>query len=87
VKKSGSFVSGFLASLPAFLTGFVCCVPTVILALGSLAVAFTVAAVAIAPYLCRLQRLPLSGTSYGACASIVRATPNWIESGRETKQK
>ena len=46
----GGFIRGFLASLPALLTGFACCVPTVILALGSLAAAFTVAAITIAPY-------------------------------------
>jgi len=51
VTKEGSgFMGGFLASLPALLTGFTCCVPTVILALGSAAAAFSVAAIAVAPY-------------------------------------
>ena len=50
VKKGRGFIGGFLASLPALLTGFTCCVPTLILALGSLAAAFTVAAITIAPY-------------------------------------
>ncbi|HEV8719908.1 MAG TPA: hypothetical protein VGW77_04615 [Candidatus Binatia bacterium] len=59
-KKSG-FLSGFLASFPALLTGFACCVPTVILALGSLAAAFTVAAIAIAPYFLPLAALALVG--------------------------
>jgi hypothetical protein len=61
VKKSGGFLSGFLASLPALLTGFACCVPTVIIALGSLAAAFTVAAVTIAPYFLPLAALALTG--------------------------
>jgi hypothetical protein len=61
VKKSGGFVSGFLASLPALLTGFACCVPAVILALGSLAAAFTVATVTIAPYFLPLAALALAG--------------------------
>ena len=61
VKKSGGFVSRFLASLPALITGFACCVPTVILALGSLAAAFTVAAIAIAPYFLPLAALALIG--------------------------
>jgi hypothetical protein len=61
VKKSGGFLSGFLASLPALFTGFACCVPTVILALGSLAAAFTVAAVTIAPYFLPLAVLALTG--------------------------
>jgi hypothetical protein len=61
MKKSGGFLSGFLASLPALLTGFACCVPTVILALGSLAAAFTVAAVTVAPYFLPLAVLALVG--------------------------
>ena len=61
MKKSGGFVSSFLASLPALITGFACCVPTVILALGSLAAAFTVAAIAIAPYFLPLAALALIG--------------------------
>lgn len=48
--KGRGFLRGALASFPALLTGFTCCAPTVVLALGSLAAAFTVAAVAIAPY-------------------------------------
>jgi hypothetical protein len=60
-KNSGGFASGFLASLPALLTGFACCVPTVILAFGSLAAAFTVAAVAIAPYFLPLAAFALVG--------------------------
>jgi hypothetical protein len=37
-------------SFPALITGFACCVPTIVLALGSLAAVFTVAAITIAPY-------------------------------------
>jgi hypothetical protein len=61
VKKGRGFVRGVLASLPALLTGFACCVPTVILALGSLAAAFTVAAVTIAPYFLPLAAFALVG--------------------------
>jgi hypothetical protein len=59
-KNRGGFISGFLASLPALLTGFACCVPTVILALGSLAAAFTVAAITIAPYFLPVAALALT---------------------------
>ncbi|MGH7771908.1 MAG: hypothetical protein ACREQA_06685 [Candidatus Binatia bacterium] len=48
--SKGGSLRPLLASVPALLTGFTCCVPTVILALGSLAVGFAVAAVAVAPY-------------------------------------
>lgn len=50
LKKGRGLMRGFLASLPALLTGFTCCVPTIILALGSLAAAFSIAAITIAPY-------------------------------------
>jgi hypothetical protein len=50
VQKGRGVVRGFLPSLPALLTGFTCCVPTIVLALGSLAATFAVAAIAIAPY-------------------------------------
>ncbi|MBI4523332.1 MAG: hypothetical protein HY695_05905 [Deltaproteobacteria bacterium] len=61
VKKGGGFVKGFLASLPALLSGFTCCVPTIVLALGSLAAAFTVAAVTVAPYVLPVAILGLVG--------------------------
>lgn len=41
---------GLLASVPGLLTGFTCCVPTAVLALGSLAASFTVAVIAVRPY-------------------------------------
>lgn len=50
VQKGRGFARGFLASVPALLTGFTCCVPTIVLALGSLAAGLTVAAIALAPY-------------------------------------
>ena len=50
MQKGRGVVRGFLASVPALLTGFTCCVPTIVLALGSLAATFAVAAIAIAPY-------------------------------------
>lgn len=48
--KGRGVLRGFLASVPALLTGFTCCVPTVILALGSIAAGFAVAAIAVTPY-------------------------------------
>lgn len=60
-KKGGGFVRGFLASLPALLTGFTCCVPTIVLALGSLATVFTVAGVTITPYLLPVAAVALVG--------------------------
>jgi hypothetical protein len=50
VKKNRGFARGFLASLPALLTGFTCCVPTIVLALGSLSAGLTAAAIALSPY-------------------------------------
>jgi hypothetical protein len=60
-QSRGGFLSGFLASFPALLTGFTCCVPTIVLALGSLAAVFTVAAITIAPYFLPLAALALAG--------------------------
>lgn len=61
VKTGRSVVRGFIASLPALLTGFTCCVPTLVLAFGSLAAIFTVAAITIAPYF-----LPVAVLALGA---------------------
>jgi len=61
VRRGGGFLRGFLASLPALLTGFTCCVPTIILALGSLAAAVSVAAIAIAPYFLPVAVITLVG--------------------------
>ncbi|HEU4343152.1 MAG TPA: hypothetical protein VFU31_16485, partial [Candidatus Binatia bacterium] len=60
-RKGGGFLRGFLVSLPALLTGFTCCVPTIILTLGSLAAAFTVAAITIAPYFLPVAVITLVG--------------------------
>jgi hypothetical protein len=68
VKKGSGVIGGFLASLPALLTGFTCCVPTLILALGSLAAAFTVAAIAVAPYFLPVALLALmTNLIWGLC--------------------
>lgn len=47
-RRSGSF-KGLLASVPSLLTGFTCCVPTFLIALGSLAAGLTVAVIALRP--------------------------------------
>lgn len=51
---------GLLASAPGLLTGFTCCVPTVVLALGSLAAGLTVAVVAVRPYFIPAAALALT---------------------------
>lgn len=48
--RPGGSAKGLLASVPGLLTGFTCCVPTAVLALGSLAAGFTVAVIAVRPY-------------------------------------
>lgn len=58
-RKGGGVVQGFLASLPGLLTGFSCCVPTLVLALSSLAAGFTVATIAVAPYFLPLAAVAL----------------------------
>jgi hypothetical protein len=60
-QRRGGFLRGFLASFPALLTGFTCCVPTIVLALGSLAAVFTVAAITMAPYFLPVAALALVG--------------------------
>lgn len=51
---------GLLASVPGLLTGFTCCVPTAVLALGSLAAGFTVAVIAVRPYFVPAAALALT---------------------------
>jgi hypothetical protein len=87
VKKSGGFVSGFLASLPALLTGFACCVPTVILALGSLAAVFTVAAVTIAPYFLPLAALALTGNLLWSLRQFSCAIPDTADASKLALKK
>lgn len=53
-------VKGILASAPGLLTGFTCCVPTTVLALGSLAAGLTVAVIAVRPYLIPVAALALT---------------------------
>jgi hypothetical protein len=54
-----ALVRGFLASFPALFTGFTCCVPTIVLALGSLAAIFGAAAMVIAPHFLPLAAIAL----------------------------
>ncbi|MBI4608803.1 MAG: hypothetical protein HY726_07345 [Candidatus Rokubacteria bacterium] len=53
-------MKGLLASTPALLTGFTCCVPTAVLALGSLAAGLTVAVIAVRPYFVPAAALALT---------------------------
>lgn len=57
--QAGS-VKGLLVSAPGLLTGFTCCVPTAVLAVGSLAAGFTVAVIAIRPYFIPAAALALA---------------------------
>ena len=82
VKKGRGFVRGFLASLPALLTGFTCCVPTVILALGSLAAAFSVAAIAIAPYFLPVAAIALIANLFWGLRQFSCAVPAAGHGGR-----
>jgi hypothetical protein len=53
-------IKSLLASAPGLLTGFTCCVPTAVLALGSLAAGLTVAVVVARPYLVPAAALALA---------------------------
>jgi hypothetical protein len=75
VKRDRDFARGFLASLPALLTGFTCCVPTIVLALGSLSAAFSVAAIALAPYFLPFAALALVGNLFCALRQFSCALP------------
>lgn len=82
-KRGAGFLTGFFASLPALLTGFTCCVPTIILMLGSLAAASTVAAVAVAPYFLPIAVIALIanllwGMRQFSCALPATQEPNRI---------
>lgn len=74
-QSRGGFLSGFLASFPALLTGFTCCVPTIVLALGSLAAVFTVAAITIAPYFLPVAALALTANLLWALRQFSCAVP------------
>jgi hypothetical protein len=51
---------GLAAAAPALLTGFACCVPTLVLALGALGASFTVAVIAVRPFFIPLAVLALT---------------------------
>jgi hypothetical protein len=51
---------GVVASVPALLSGFACCVPTLVLALGALGATFTVAVIAVRPFFVPLAVLALA---------------------------
>jgi hypothetical protein len=71
----GGFVSGLLASLPALFTGASCCVPTIVLALGSLAATFTVGAIAVSPFFLPVAILALTGNLLWGVRKISCALP------------
>lgn len=58
-RRTGA-VKGVIGAAPGLLTGFTCCVPTVVLALGSLAAGFTVAVIAVRPYFIPAAALALA---------------------------
>ena len=85
--KRKGFLSSIFASLPALLTGITCCVPTIVLALGSLAAGFTVTAIAIGPYFLPVAVLALVvnlfwGLQQFSCAvkSPARKAPSGLRS-------
>jgi hypothetical protein len=83
VKKGRGFARGFLVSLPAVLTGFTCCVPTIVLALGSLAAGLTVTAIALAPYFLPVAAFALLanliwGLRQFSCAPLAASSQNRV---------
>ncbi|HWP60487.1 MAG TPA: hypothetical protein VNL14_21500 [Candidatus Acidoferrales bacterium] len=80
-------VSGFLASFPALLTGVSCCVPTVILALGSLAAALSVAAITIAPYFVPVAAGALAANLLWSLRQFACAVPWLPESQVESQSR
>jgi hypothetical protein len=87
VKKSRGVVRGFLPSLPALLTGFTCCVPTIVLALGSLTATFAVAAIAIAPYFLPLAAIALISNLLWGLRQFSCALPAATDYQRLTLQR
>lgn len=77
-------VRGLLASAPGLLTGFTCCVPTVVLALGSLAAGFTVAVIAVRPYFIPAAALALTANLVWS-ARRLRCEPQDAMSGASTR--
>lgn len=69
--RTGS-AKGLVASAPALLTGFTCCVPTAVLALGSLAAGFTVAVIAVRPYFIPAAALALIANLFWSIRQLRR---------------
>jgi hypothetical protein len=91
-QAGGGYMSGFFSSLPALLTGFTCCVLTVILALGSLAAGFSVAAIAVAPYFLPLAVIALVTNLLWSlrqlsCALRTTGTKNRVQTFVKYEQK
>lgn len=80
---SGS-MKGLLASAPSLLTGFTCCVPTVILAMGSLAASFTIAIIALRPYFIPAAVVALSANVFWSVRALRRITLQGAAGFRET---
>lgn len=59
-RTGGASLKGLLGAAPGLLTGFTCCVPTLVLALGSLAASFTLAVIAVRPYFIPAAALALT---------------------------
>jgi hypothetical protein len=81
IKTSGWH--GLLGFLPGFLTGFACCVPTFIIALGSVASGFTVFFIGIRPYFIPTAVLIMI---WGYWWSMRRITPGLIDRFERTKK-
>jgi hypothetical protein len=82
VERRGGFLSGFLASVPALLTGVSCCVPTIVFALGSLAATFTVAAIRLTPFFLPLAAVALTGNLLWGIRKFSCALPPALEQNR-----
>ena len=71
----GRFVSGFLTPLPALFTGVSCCVPTVVLVLGSFAATFTVGAITVSRFLLPVAIVVLTGNLFFCVRKATCALP------------
>ncbi|MCH8049283.1 hypothetical protein IH979_01055 [Patescibacteria group bacterium] len=67
---------GILGFFPAFLTGFACCVPTFIIALGAVATGFTVFFIAIRPFLIPVS---IAIMTWGYWWSVHRIKPGQMD--------
>jgi hypothetical protein len=59
-RRGISSLRGLLGALPSLLTGFACCVPTFVIALGSVAASLTVGIIAVRPIFIPVSVLALS---------------------------